>query len=140
MIRSQVKYRGVAVRFLLETGRLRLPAVTCAKLSTLAAPYLAARETGGCSRVESCVSAASQECLHRVTTDHQQPPPLVGVQDFSGGGRSAEQVESWQSQRLCSGGVESAVSGGRLVAGRVSERRKSAQAGARSRRTCRAVT
>ena len=57
MIRSQAEYRGVAVRFLLEAGRLRLPAVTCAKL--LAAPYLSARETGGCSRVESCVSAGS---------------------------------------------------------------------------------
>ena len=59
MIRSQAEYRGVAVRFLLEAGRLRLPAVTCAKLSLLAAPYLSARETGGCSRVESCVSAGS---------------------------------------------------------------------------------
>ena len=90
-LRSQAKYRGVAVKFLLEVGRLRLAAITSAP--PCAAPYRAARETGGCSRVESCVSAASQECLHRVTTDHQQPPPLLGVQDFSGGGRSAEQVE-----------------------------------------------
>ena len=30
MIRSQAEYRGVVVRFLLEVGRLRLPAVTCA--------------------------------------------------------------------------------------------------------------
>ena len=137
-LRSQAKYRGVAVKFLLEVGRLPLAAITSAP--PCAAPYRAARETGGCARVESCVSAASQECLHRVTTEHQQPPPLVVVQDFSGGGRSAEQVESWQRQRLCSGGVESAVSGGRLVAGGVSERRKSAQAGAWSRRTCRAVS
>ena len=76
-LRSQAKYRGVAVKFLLEVGRLRLAAITSAP--PCAAPYRAARETGGCSRVESCVSAASQECLHRVTTDHQQPPPLPGL-------------------------------------------------------------
>ena len=76
-LRSQAKYRGVAVKFLLEVGRLPLAAITSAP--PCAAPYRAARETGGCSRVESCVSAASQECLHRVTTDHQQPPPLPGL-------------------------------------------------------------
>ena len=33
MIRSQAQYRGVVVEFLLEVGRLRLPALTCAKLN-----------------------------------------------------------------------------------------------------------
>ena len=131
-LRSQAKYRGVAVKFLLEVGRLRLAAIPSAP--PCAAPYRAARETGGCSRVESCVSAASQECLH-----HHWSPATAPSSRTSRAAAGLLSRWSWQRQRLCSGGVESAVSEGRLVAGRVSEGRRAAQVGARSRRTCRAV-
>merc|ERR1711963_885085 len=94
-LRSQAKYRGVAVKFLLEVGRLRLAAITSAP--SCAAPYRAARETGGCSRVESCVSAASQECLH-----HHWSPATAPSSRTSRAAAGLLSRWSWQRQRLCS--------------------------------------
>ena len=136
-LRSQAKYRGVAVKFLLEVEVAfvwrRSP------LHLLAPPPIALlgrREVvAGWSRAYQLLRK-NVYIASPLTTSNR---PLFKVSKMSRAAAGLLSRWSWQRQRLCSGGVESAVSEGRLVAGGVSERRKSAQAGARSRRTYRAV-
>ena len=127
MIRSQVEYRGVVVGFLLEGGRLRRPAVTCAL--PLRRP-LSLRSgdgrlfQGGVVRISWLVKNVyiASPLISNRPLFFSVPKTHSELCSFSDAWLSLSKRLCWQPKWVvCSGSVESAASG-RLLAGNRSQR------------------
>ena len=132
MIRSQVEYRGVVVGFLLEGGRLRRPAVTCAL--PLRRP-LSLRSgdgrlfQGGVVRISWLVKNVyiASPLISNRPLFFPVPKTHSKLCSFLATWLSLLKRLCWQSKCVCSGSVESAASGRLLQATGAKEHQQSLQ-------------